>query len=268
MERKKITIPDVQDMKARGKKITMITAYDYPSARLADQAGMDMLLVGDSVGMVVMGLKDTIPVSMEAMIHHTQAVARGTQYALVVADLPFLSYQVSREEAVLNAGRLIKEGGADAVKLEGGRAFRDVVKAMVDAGIPVMGHLGLTPQFAMQLGGFKVQGRSEEAAAIILEDAKILEEAGAFSVVLECVPASVGKKVTASLSIPTIGIGAGPDCDGQVLVYHDVVGLFDRFVPKFVKRYINLSPMILEALKKYREEVESGVFPSEEHIFK
>ncbi|MDN5348455.1 MAG: 3-methyl-2-oxobutanoate hydroxymethyltransferase [Clostridia bacterium] len=268
MERKKVTLPHLREMKMRGEKIAMVTAYDYPTALLADRAGMDMLLVGDSLAMVVLGYEGTVPVTMEEMLHHTKAVMRARPAAFVVADLPFLSYQVGREEAIRNAGRFLKEGGADAVKLEGGGAMVPIVRAVVEAGIPVMGHLGLTPQTASLLGGFRVQGKGAEAAERIMADAKALEEAGAFSLVLECVPSALAAEITAQLKIPVIGIGAGPHCDGQVLVFHDLVGLFDRFLPKFVKRYANLSEEIVAALSQYCQEVRTGVFPGEEHSFK
>ncbi|MGI9861036.1 3-methyl-2-oxobutanoate hydroxymethyltransferase [Moorella naiadis] len=263
----KITLPRLQAMKEQGEKITMVTAYDYPSALLADRAGVEMILVGDSLGMVVLGYQSTVPVTMADMIHHTRAVMRANPTALVVADLPFLSYQVSVPEAVANAGRLIKEGGADAVKLEGGQAVVPAVQAIVAAGIPVMGHLGLTPQSAVQLGGFRVQGRDEAVAAKITTDAAALVAAGAFSLVLECVPAELARRITAELAVPVIGIGAGPGCDGQVLVYHDLLGLFDRFRPKFVKQYANLGAATVAALEQYRDEVRQGRFPGEEHSF-
>ncbi|KYH33890.1 3-methyl-2-oxobutanoate hydroxymethyltransferase [Neomoorella mulderi] len=266
--RTKVTLPQLRAMKERGEKITMVTAYDYPSALLADRAGMDMLLVGDSLGMVVLGYQSTVPVTMDEMVHHTRAVMRANPAALVVADLPFLSYQASVQDAVYSAGRLVKEGGADAVKLEGGRAMIPMVRAIVDAGIPVMGHLGLTPQSVVQLGGYRVQGREAAAAEKIAADAAELVEAGIFSLVLECVPAELARRITAELPVPTIGIGAGPDCDGQVLVYHDLLGLFDRFQPKFVKRYVNLGEAIVKALEDYREEVRQGKFPGEEHSFR
>ncbi|MGI9951663.1 3-methyl-2-oxobutanoate hydroxymethyltransferase [Moorellaceae bacterium AZ2] len=267
MAGKKVTVLQLREMKARGEKITMLTAYDYPSALTADRAGIDVILVGDSLGMVVLGYESTLPVTMEDMVHHTKAVVRARPSALVVADLPFLSYQISVAEAVRNAGRLVQEGGADAVKLEGGRPVVDKVKAIVEAGIPVMGHLGLTPQAANQLGGFRVQGRDEETAKRLLEDAELLQEAGAFSLVLECVPAALARSITERLNIPTIGIGAGPYCDGQVLVYHDVLGLFDRFQPKFVKRYARLGEEIVRALQEYCQEVRQGIFPGEEHSY-
>ncbi len=263
----KITVPEIVDRKRRGEPLTMLTAYDFPTARIVDQAGIDLILVGDSVGMVCLGYPDTVPVTLEEMIHHTGAVARAVERALVVGDLPFLSYQVSAEQAVLSAGRLVKEGRADCVKLEGGRTQADKVEAIVRAGIPVMGHIGLTPQTATQLGGFRVQGRDPEAARALMEDAKALEAAGAFAVVLECVPSRLAARITQSLSIPTIGIGAGPRCDGQVLVLHDLVGLFDRFVPKFVKRYADLGAEMRKAVEAFRDEVRSGAFPSKEHEF-
>ncbi|APC07311.1 3-methyl-2-oxobutanoate hydroxymethyltransferase [Neomoorella thermoacetica] len=267
-QRSRVTLPQLQAMKERGERITMVTAYDYPSSLLADRAGMDMILVGDSLGMVVLGYSSTVPVTMDEMIHHTKAVVRANPAALVVADLPFLSYQTSVSDAVYNAGRLIKEGGADAVKLEGGQAVVPTVRAIVNAGIPVMGHLGLTPQSAVQLGGFRVQGRSEAEGEKIAADAAALVEAGVFALVLECVPADLARRITAALPVPTIGIGAGPDCDGQVLVYHDLLGLFDRFRPKFVKQYANLAEAAVAALEKYRDEVRQGKFPDQEHSFK
>ena len=267
MERKKITITDLQNRKRDGKKITMLTAYDYPMARLVDDAGMDSILVGDSLGMVVLGYDSTVPVTMEEMIHHAKAVRRGTKYAFLVGDMPFMSYQISKEEAVRNAGRFMKEAGCDAVKLEGGDEVLDVTKAIVDAGIPVLGHLGLTPQTISKLGGFKVQGKDAEAAAKILDQALKLERCGCFAIVLECVPDKVAKMITEKLKIPTIGIGAGAYCDGQVLVTNDMLGLFDRFVPKFVKQYVKLSLLISDGIKKYKDEVEKGVYPDAEHSF-
>ncbi len=267
MDRKKITIADLQQKKETGQKITMITAYDYPTASLADQAGIDTILVGDSLGMVMLGYESTVPVTMDDMIHHSKAVVRGTKYGFVLGDMPFMSYQVSVAKAIENAGRFIKEAGCDCVKLEGGTEVTPVVKAIVDAGIPVCAHIGLTPQTATKLGGFKVQGKDAESAKELVQSAKDLEEAGAFLIVMECIPDLLAEKITQELNIPTIGIGAGKDCDGQVLVYHDVVGLFERFTPKFVKQYINLSPKIKEALIQYREDVEKGVFPGPEHSF-
>jgi 3-methyl-2-oxobutanoate hydroxymethyltransferase len=263
----KLSIPELQERKTRGPKITVLTAYDYPTARIVDRAGVDMVLVGDSLGMVCLGYPDTVPVTMEEMLHHTAAAARGTEHAVVIADMPFLSYQVSVEEAVRNAGRLFQKGRADGVKLEGGVTQADKIEAIVRAGIPVMGHIGLTPQTATQLGGFKVQGRDPKVAKQLLEDAKAVQEAGAFSVTLECVPSSLAAQITQALSIPTIGIGAGPHCDGQVLVIHDLVGLFERFTPKFVKRYANVAEGIRAAVEAYKAEVESGAFPAKEHEF-
>ena len=268
MERKKVTISDLMDKKEQGRKITMMTAYDYPTAQMVDQAGIDTILVGDSLGMVVLGYSSTVPVSMEEMIHHTRAVTRGTTYAFVIGDMPFMSYQISIEAAIENAGRFIKEGGCEAVKLEGGTEVAHVVKAIVTAGIPVCAHIGLTPQTATMLSGFKVQGKDAESARNLINSAKDLEKAGAFMIVMECIPDILASRITKELSIPTIGIGAGKDCGGQVLVYHDTVGLFERFTPRFVKQYIKLGPMIIDALKDYKREVEEGKFPGEEHIFK
>ncbi|OGW94823.1 MAG: 3-methyl-2-oxobutanoate hydroxymethyltransferase [Omnitrophica bacterium RIFCSPLOWO2_01_FULL_45_24] len=267
MERKKITITDIQNKKREGRKITMLTAYDYPMARLVDEAGIDVILVGDSLGMVVLGYESTVPVTMDEMIHHSKAVRRGTKYAFLVGDMPFMSYQVSKEEAVRNAGRFMKEAGCDAVKLEGGDEVLDVTRAIIDAGIPVLGHLGLTPQTISKLGGYKIQGKDAKAAKRILEQALKLKDAGCFAIVLECVPDKVAKLITEKLMVPTIGIGAGPYCDGQVLVTNDMVGLFDRFVPKFVKQYVKLSTLISDGLKKYRDEVEKGIFPDQAHSF-
>jgi 3-methyl-2-oxobutanoate hydroxymethyltransferase len=267
MERKKVTIGDLMAKKESGKRISMMTAYDYPGAHMVDQAGIDTILVGDSLGMVVLGYTSTVPVTMDEMIHHTKAVMRGTTLAFVIGDMPFMSYQASIEDAVRNAGRFIKEGRCDAVKLEGGSEVAPVVKAIVTAGIPVCAHIGLTPQTATQLGGFRVQGKDAESARNLIKSAKDLEAAGAFMVVMECIPDVLAARITNELAIPTIGIGAGRDCDGQVLVYHDTVGLFERFTPKFVKQYIKLGPMIIDALKEYKREVEEGVFPGDEHIF-
>lgn len=265
--RKKITTATIRDMKKSGECITMLTAYDYAAATIVDEAGVDMVLVGDSLGMVVLGYEDTLSVTMEDMIRHTQAVARGTKTALVVADLPFMSYQVSRELAVLNAGRLVTEGMAEAVKIEGGREFLSEIEGIVRAGIPVMGHLGLTPQSVNQFGGFKVQGKTAEAASKLIDDALALEEAGVFSIVLECIPSEIAKIVTEKLTIPTIGIGAGPHVDGQVLVFHDVVGLFKRFKPKFVKQYADAADFILEGCRQYVDDVRNRRFPTEEYGF-
>ncbi|MFO8090343.1 MAG: 3-methyl-2-oxobutanoate hydroxymethyltransferase [Desulfatiglandaceae bacterium] len=267
MVRKKVSIVDLQNKKAEGRKITMITAYDHPTARLVDEAGFDTILVGDSLGMVVLGYSSTVPVTMDEMLHHCKAVCRGAGGCFVIGDLPFMSYQVSIEKAVENAGRLIKEAGCDAVKLEGGAEMGDVVKAIVDAGIPVCAHIGLTPQSATKLGGFKVQGKDLEGARELIASAQELEKAGAFMVVMECIPEQVSEKITNLLKIPTIGIGAGIHCDGQVLVYHDAVGLFERFTPKFVKRYAEISPLIRDALCRFKEDVEQLGFPGPEHSF-
>jgi len=267
MERKKVMITDLANKKREGKKITMLTAYDYPTARCADEAGIDSILVGDSLGMVVLGYDSTVPVTMDEMIHHSKAARRGIKYAFLIGDMPFMSYQVSAEEAARNAGRFMKEAGCDAVKLEGGDEVLDTTIAIVNAGIPVLGHLGLTPQSISKLGGFKIQGKDAETAKRILDQAVKLERAGCFAIVLECVPDKLAGLITEKLSIPTIGIGAGPHCDGQVLVTNDMVGLFDRFVPKFVKQYARLSAAMLEGFKKYKEEVEKGIFPDEAHSF-
>jgi len=267
MERRKIMISDLSAKKREGRKITMLTAYDYPMARIIDDAGIDVILVGDSLGMVALGYDSTVPVTMDEMIHHAKAVRRGTKFAFLIGDMPFMSYQVSREEAIRNAGRFMKEALCDAVKLEGGDEVLEVTRAIIDAGIPVLGHLGLTPQTVSKLGGYKVQGKDRESAEKIIDQALRLETAGCFAIVLECVPDKVAKLVTERLKIPTISCGAGASCDGQVMVTNDMVGLFDRFVPKFVKQYIKLLPLISEALKKYKEEVESGRFPAPEHTF-
>ena len=251
----------LKERKRRGEKIAVLTAYDATMARLLDRAGVDVLLVGDTVGVVVLGYDSTLPVTLDEMIHHTRAVARGTQRALVVADMPFLTYQVSPSEAVRNAGRLLKDGGAAAVKLEGGRAVLDVVKRLVDVGIPVMGHLGLLPQSVHQVGGFVRQATRPEEAEALLADAAALEEAGAFAIVLESIPSDVAKAATAHVGIPTIGIGVGPDCDGQVLVSYDMLGLFDSFVPPFVKQYAHLADTIVTAGREYVEDVRAGRYP-------
>lgn len=263
----KITTLGLQEMKARKEKISILTAYDYSTAKLVDEAGAEVILVGDSLGMVLLGYDSTIPVTMDDMIHHTKAVARGTKHALVVGDMPFMSYQLSVSESVRNAGRFLQEGGANAVKLEGGREVADTAKAIIAAGIPVMGHLGLTPQSVNQLGGFRVQGRDEAAARKILNNALALQDAGVFAIVLECIPAALAKMVTDRLEIPTIGIGAGVGCDGQVLVFHDMVGLYSEIAPKFVKRYASLRSTIKDAVVKYRDEVKAGSFPGQEHSF-
>jgi 3-methyl-2-oxobutanoate hydroxymethyltransferase len=263
---KRVTVPDI--IAAKGKrKLTEMTAYDFPTALWVDQSGIDMILVGDSLAMVVLGHEDTLSVTMNEMLHHTSAVARTARRAMVIGDLPFLSYQASVEQAVLNAGRFIKEARAQAVKLEGGRRVVPQIKAIVEAQIPVQGHLGLTPQSLAAFGGFKVQGKSAEAAKALIEDAQALAEAGCFSIVLEGIPSPIAAMVTEAIPIPTIGIGAGPDCDGQVLVIHDLLGLFERFTPKFVRQYARLSEQIRNALTSFREEVEKGIFPGPEHGF-
>lgn len=256
-----VRVPDLKAMKQRGEKIVMLTAYDASMARLLDRAGVDVLLVGDSLGMVIMGCDTTLPVTMEAMLHHVRAVSRGARRALVVADMPFLSYQVSPEEALRNAGRLVQEGGAAAVKLEGGRPVLEVVRRLSDAGIPVMGHLGLIPQSVHKLGGFRQRARDEREAGQLLEDARGLEAAGAFAIVLESIPAQVARAVTESLSIPTIGIGAGPYCDGQVLVSYDIFGLYEESPPPFVRQYARLGELMVEAARAYAEDVRQGRFP-------
>jgi len=267
MTEKKVSVLDIMQAKKESRKLVMVTAYDYPFGLMADQAGVDMVLVGDSLGMVVLGLDGTVAVTMEMMIHHIQAVMRGCRRALVVGDMPFMSYNTGIRDAVINAGRLMKEGGCEAVKLEGGVDFAPVVEAIVKAGIPVQGHVGLTPQTASALGGFKMQGKDAAAARRIIEDARALEAAGAFSIVAEAVPAPLGRLLAESVSVPVIGIGAGVDVDGQVLVTHDMIGLFDRFLPKFVKQYAKIRPLIIEAIKGYGEEVRAGVFPADEHGF-
>ena len=267
MARKKVTLAELQGKKEAGEKITMMTAYDCPGAQLVDQAGIDTVLVGDSLGMVVLGYDSTVPVTVDEMIHHCKAVRRGTEGAFIIGDMPFMSYHVSVERAVENAGRFVKEAGCDAVKLEGGSEMAPVVEAVVRAGIPVCAHIGLTPQTATMLGGFRVQGKDAESGRAMVRSAKDLEEAGAFMIVMECIPDLLAARITRELRIPTIGIGAGVDCDGQVLVYHDLVGLFERFTPKFVKQYTNLAPLIRDALVQYKTEVEQGAFPGPGHAF-
>lgn len=264
----KVTVLDVQQAKEENRKLTMVTAYDYPFGLLADEAGIDIVLVGDSLGMVVMGLAGTVEVNMEHMIHHIRAVTRGCKNPFIVGDMPFMSYNTSIREAIINAGRLLKEGGCESIKLEGGVDFAPTVEAIVKAGIPVQGHIGLTPQTASALGGFKMQGRDAAAAKQIIDDAKALENAGVFSMILEAVPAPLGKLVAEAVKVPVIGIGAGPDVDGQVLVTHDMIGLFDKFVPKFVKQYTNIRKVILDALSEYKQEVLDVEFPAPEHSFK
>jgi 3-methyl-2-oxobutanoate hydroxymethyltransferase len=265
--RAKITAPDISAMKAAGQQVVMVTAYDYPTARAVEAAGLEAILVGDSLGMVVLGYDSTIPVTLEEMLHHTRAVMRGVTSVHVVADLPFMSYQVSDEQALVSAGRLMKEGGADAVKLEGGRAMASRIEAIVRAGIPVMAHIGLTPQASAALGGFKVQGRSLRAAHGVIDDALEVERAGAYAVVLEAIPRQLARIITARLTIPTIGIGAGSDCDGQVLVNADLLGSFDRFTPRFAKQYANLQDVMREAFGSFAAEVRAGEFPTREHGF-
>jgi 3-methyl-2-oxobutanoate hydroxymethyltransferase len=266
MQQKKLTIPDIKNRK-NGTPLSELTAYDYPWAKMVDAAGIDIVLVGDSLGMVVLGHPDTVSVTMEEMIHHTKAVVRGVEHALVVTDMPFGSYNSSIPAAINNATRILKEGRADAVKLEGGVAMAKTVAAIVNAGIPVQGHIGLTPQTATSLGGFKVQGKSAQAAKQLIEDARALEEAGCFSIVLEAIPAPLAGHISQEIGIPTIGIGAGAGCDGQVLVIHDLVGLYDRFTPKFVKQYAKINEPIAAALAQYKAEVENRTFPTEAHSF-
>ena len=267
MERKKMTVPRLVAKKGRHEPITMLTAYDYTGAQFVDAAAIDAILVGDSLGMVVMGLETTLPVTMDEMLHHCRAVARGAKYAHLVGDMPFMSYQAEVAEAVRNAGRFLREGGMDAIKLEGGREVTATVRAIVAAGIPVMGHIGLTPQSIHKFGGPRAQGRTAAAALRLVEDAEALEAAGCYAIVLEAVPAPVAAAITRHIDIPTIGIGAGAGCDGQVLVYHDVLGLFDRIHPPFVKEYAHLSEAIVTAFSAYRDEVVNGQFPADEHSY-
>jgi len=264
-ERKKVTTLSLARKKAQNQSVTMLTAYDYATALAIDRAGIDSILVGDSLGMVVLGYENTLPVTMEDMIHHCQAVARGARYALLIGDMPFMSYQASVNEAVRNAGRFLKEGGMDAVKLEGGRERLPAIEAIISAGIPVQGHLGLTPQSVHLLGGFRAQGKTAAAARKLIEDAHALQEAGCFSLVLETIPARLARLLSERLEIPTIGIGAGVGCDGQVLVTHDLLGLFDRFTPRFVKKYADLHNEMAQAFVAYKADVESNTFPAEEH---
>jgi 3-methyl-2-oxobutanoate hydroxymethyltransferase len=264
----KITIQDLLKKKVENRKITMLTAYDYPFAKIVDEAGIDGIIVGDSLGMVVQGLENTLPVTMDEMIYHTKIVSRAVQNTMVIGDLPFMSYQASIEDTVRNAGRFLKEAGASAVKIEGGAEVAERIRALTRSDIPVMAHIGLTPQSIHRMGGYKVQGKTEESAKRLLEEAHIAEDAGAFTLLLEAIPMGLAKRITGELSIPTIGIGAGPSCDGQVLVLHDVIGLFERFLPKFAKRYTNLKDEALHAIRLYKEEVEKGIFPSKEQSFK
>lgn len=263
----RVTINTIKGMKPKGEKITMVTAYDYSTAKIVDQVGIPLILVGDSLGMVILGYESTIPVTMDDMLHHTKAVVRGTKRAMVIGDMPFMTYQISIEDALRNAARFIQEGGAQAVKLEGGVTVAERVQRVVECGIPVMGHIGLTPQSVHQLGGFRVQGKTSEAATSLLEDATALEEAGAFGIVLETVPAPLAALITQRVSIPTIGIGAGVGCDGQVQVINDILGSFTDFVPKHAKQYARLSDIIQSALAEYYDEVRAGRFPTDQHSF-
>jgi len=263
----RIAITDLKAKKKRGERIVMMTCYDYPSARLLEAASVDILFIGDTLGMVVLGYDTTIPVTMDEMLHHTKAVVRGSSRAHVLADMPFMSYQASPEDALRNAGHLLKEGGAQSVKLEGGVQVAETIRLIVEAGIPVMGHIGLTPQSINQLGGYKVQGKTPAAAVRLVNDAVALEQAGAYAIVLECVPAQLAKTITERLAVPTIGIGAGPRCDGQVQVFHDLLGLFDAFVPKHAKRYADLGSQITEAVRAYAADVREGRFPTDKESF-
>jgi len=261
-----ITIDTIREMKGRSEKIACLTAYDYPTARILDEAGIEIVLIGDSAANVFAGERTTLPITMEEMLYHTRIVARAVKNALVIADMPFLSFQVSAGETVLNAGRFLKAGAA-GVKVEGCRPIAESIRKLVDLGIPVMGHLGLTPQSVHQLGGYKLQGKDEKAAAQMVEDARFLEQSGCFAIVLEKIPAVLGRSITRAVSVPTIGIGAGPDCDGQILVLHDLLGLFEDFTPKFVKKYAELGRTIRTAVGQYRTEVKNGIFPGPEHTF-
>lgn len=264
----KVTVPHILKMKQRGERMTCLTAYDYSFARILDEAGVEMLLVGDSLGCVVQGGQNTLAVTMDEMIYHTRSVVRGRKRALVIGDMPFMSYQVNKEQALRNAGRFFQEAGAEAVKLEGGVAVRDAIQAIVNAGMPVMGHIGLTPQSVHQFGGYKIQGREKNRREMVLRDALAVEEAGAFAVVLEGMPTDLAEEITERLTIPTIGIGAGKHCDGQVLVIHDMLGLFDDFTPKFVKRYADVKSVMTGAVKEFIGEVKEQKFPAEEHSFR
>ena len=263
----RITINQIKEMKQKGEKISMLTAYDYATAKIVDEVGVPLILVGDSLGMVVLGYESTIPVTMEEMLHHTKAVVRGTKQAMVIGDMPFMTYHVTIEDALYNAGRFIQEGGAQAVKLEGGVTVAEKVRRIVECGIPVMGHIGLTPQSIYQFGGYKRRGKTREAAARLIEDAKALEEAGAFAIVLETIPAQLATLITQSISIPTIGIGAGIGCDGQVLVINDMLGSFTDFVPKHAKQYVKLTDIIRNAVTEYHNEVKAGSFPTDKQSF-
>ena len=263
----KNTVLTFSEAKRNGTKLTVLTAYDCATARLIDESGVNAVLVGDSLGMVTLGYQDTLPVTMEDMVHHSKAVARGVKNALLIADMPFMSYQASVEEAVRNAGRLVQEGGVRAVKVEGGTEICPQIRAIVNAAVPVMAHIGLTPQHVNVFGGFKVQGKAEASARKILEDARAVAEAGAFAVVLECIPAKLAALITRNIPIPTIGIGAGKDCDGQVLVYQDMLGMYPDFTPKFAKSYANIGPLMRSAFADYVADVQRGAFPGPEHIF-
>ncbi len=263
----RVTINQIKEMKQKGEKIVMLTSYDYVTAQIIDKAGIHMILVGDTLGMVVLGYKTTIPVTIEEMLHHTKAVVRGTENALVIGDMPFMTYQISTEEAIRNAGRFLQETGCQAVKLEGGVTMAEKVKRIVECGIPVMGHIGLTPQSINQLGGHKIQGRTPEAARKLLDDAKAIEQAGAFALVLETVPARLAALITKRISIPTIGIGAGAGCDGQVQVINDILGSYTGYIPKHAKQYAKLVDIMSDAISQYRDEVTTGKFPTEKHSF-
>ncbi len=267
MDRKKITVTKLLQMKKKGKKIVMLTAYDYIMSKLFNESSVDIILVGDSVGNTVLGYDNTIPVTLEDIIHHTAAVARGNQYSLVVADMPFMTYKISPEQALQNAGRLIQEGHAEAVKMEGGKEIENIIRKVVDAGIPVMGHIGFTPQSIHKFGGYKVQGKDEKTQKYLIESAKAIENAGAFSLVLELVPSEIAKEITNSINIPTIGIGAGPYCDGQVLVIYDMLGMVRGFKPKFLKTYANLGDEIVKAINTYADEVRKEIFPDKDHYY-
>ena len=262
-----MTVVDIQSMKARGERIPVVTAYDYPNARLADSAGFPVILVGDSLGMVVLGFDSTIPVTMEHMVHHTGAVSRGAAHAQIVADMPFMSYRLGAADTLRNAARLVQEGGAQAVKLEGGEPVAKQVESIVDAGIPVMGHLGLTPQSVHRFGGYRVQGKAKEDARRLLTDALALQDAGVYSLVLELVPSPLARLITQRLSVPTIGIGAGPYCDGQVQVLHDILSIYPDFVPKHTRQYLNLNELIADALRRYASDVKDGSFPADKESF-
>jgi 3-methyl-2-oxobutanoate hydroxymethyltransferase len=264
----RITVDDIKGMKQRGERVVMLTAYDYPSARLAEEAGVDMILVGDTLGMVVLGYDSTVPVTMEDMVHHTKAVVRGSERAMVVGDMPFMSFQTGFEDAMRNAGRMLKETGCQAVKLEGGVHMAETVRRLVQVGIPVVGHIGLTPQSVNQLSGFKVQGKTPEAAERLMEDAVALQQAGAFCIVLELIPAPLAKLISQRLRVPTIGIGAGAGCDGQVQVWHDILALYSAFTPKHAKQYAQIGEAIREAIERYAAEVRSGEFPTQKESFR